>query len=63
MARGVFPGDLEEPVVRTEPVQTGVSAAVHLGQQPGLQADPPGLDAHDEETGGFWQKGDQCGGE
>lgn len=56
MARGVFPGDLEEPVFRTEPMQTGVSAAVHLGQQPGLQADPPGLDAHDVETGGSGRK-------
>lgn len=51
MARGVFPGDLEEAVVRAEPLQTGVPAAVHLSQQPGLQADTPGLDAHAERTG------------
>lgn len=51
MARGVFPGDLEEAVVRAEPLQTGVPAAVHLRQQPGLQADTPGLDAHAGRTG------------
>lgn len=46
MACGVFPGDLEESVVRTKPVETRIPAAVHLSQEPGLQTDPSGLDAH-----------------
>lgn len=49
MACSMFPGDLEESVIWTEPLQARIPATVHLSQQPGLQTDPPGLDAHCEE--------------
>lgn len=32
VARGVFPGDLEEAVVLTDPLQPRISATVHLSQ-------------------------------
>lgn len=48
-----------------EPVETRIPAAVHLSKEPGLQTDPPGLDAH-----GVWMEvqgseGDSgsCGGQ
>ncbi len=58
VTRRMFPGDLEESVVWTEPMQTGIPAAVHLSQQPGLQTDPPGLDTHGGALGvlgGDWK--------
>ena len=60
VACSVFPGDLEEAVVWTEPLKTRIPAAVHLSQQPGLQTDPPRLDAHGGGTGrrlgGDWEE-------
>lgn len=50
MACGVFPGDLEEPLVAVDPAQAGVPAAVHLRQQPRLQANAAGLRAHGHVT-------------
>lgn len=50
MACCVFPGDLEEPLVAVDPAQAGVPAAVHLRQQPRLQANPSGLRAHGHVT-------------
>lgn len=47
----MFPGDLEETLVLADPLKTSKPAAVHLGHQPGLETDPPGLHAHGQRVG------------
>lgn len=43
---GVAPGDVETLPLNVYPMETWVMAAVHLGNQPGLQANAAGVGAH-----------------
>lgn len=47
MPRSMFPWDLEESVIWTDPLQTWVPAAVHLRHQPRLETNAARLHTHD----------------
>ena len=45
----MFPGDPEEAQFRVQPLQSGETAAAHLGQEPGAEPNSAGGSAHSGE--------------